>query len=133
MKATVLTIILIVLTSVYATAQEGSEWVEKVYSIKGNWSIVENDGKFMFRLGSNFNTLPGPELKLYLSPKGIHEINERDAVHQQGGLLIAELQSNKGRQEYPFPEGTNLADFKSLVIHCEKFSVVWGGIDLSKE
>ncbi|MCM5662207.1 DM13 domain-containing protein [Galbibacter mesophilus] len=131
MKNFLITFLLLVVTSLCSYSQDGNSWVGKVYSVKGSWSIVENDGSYLFKLGGNFNTLPGPELKLYLSPVHITEIKDRDAIHEQGGVFIAELKSNKGSQQYKLPEGVRLEDFQSLVIHCEKFSVVWGGIDLN--
>ncbi|MEL4307003.1 DM13 domain-containing protein [Joostella sp. CR20] len=133
MKTTVVTLVLLVMTYFNTNAQKGNEWVDKVYSIKGDWAIQLENDEMYFVLGSNFYTLAGPDLKLYLSPKAIDEIANRDAVDEEGGVFIAELKSNKGAQKYKLPKDIELSDYQSLVIHCRKFSVVWGGIALSNE
>jgi len=30
-------------------------------------------------------------------------------------------------QEYEIPAGIDIADFASLLVHCEAYSVLWGG------
>ncbi|WP_335965213.1 DM13 domain-containing protein [Galbibacter sp. PAP.153] len=132
MKTTVFTFLLFTLITSSAYTQNGNQWVEKVYNVKGNWSITEKNGQHYFRLGSNFNTLAGPNLKLYLSPLKMSEIKNREAIDKEGGVLIAELKSNKGSQQYKLPEDINLTDYKSIVIHCQQFAVVWGGVDIEK-
>ncbi|MEH6704095.1 MAG: DM13 domain-containing protein [Galbibacter orientalis] len=133
MKTTVLTLLLIVMTNAEGIAQKGNQWVDKVYSIRGNWSVQKENKEMYFVLGGDFYTLAGPDLKLYLSQKEMSEINNRDAIDKEGGVYVASLKSNKGAQKYKFPPDVNIADYKSLVIHCQKFSVVWGGIDLMDE
>lgn len=132
MKTILLTLLLVVMTNTDGIAQSGNEWVDKVYDVKGDWSIEEDGDDKYFVLANNFYTLTGPDLKLYLSPLKMEEINNRDAVDQEGGVFVAELTSNKGAQKYKIPSGTNLSDFNSLVIHCRKFSVVWGGVNIKE-
>lgn len=130
MKTNLLTVLLFITCQSQLVAQKGDQWTDKVYSINGNWAIEEESGSVYFQLGSDFMTLAGPELELYLSPMAIGEIRDREAIDKKGGLMIAGLKSNKGAQKYPLPQGVALSDYKSIVIYCPKFSVVWGGVSL---
>jgi len=47
-----------------------------------------------------------------------------------GSLLIAPLQSNKGAQTYVIPAGTDLSNYKSVIIHCEAYTKLWSAADL---
>ena len=47
-----------------------------------------------------------------------------------GSLNIGELKKTKGAQEYEVPAGVNLGDYGSVLVHCEAYSVLWGGGDL---
>lgn len=133
MKTNLLTVLLFVTCQSQLVAQKGDQWTDKVYSIDGNWAIEEESGSVYFKLGSDFMTLAGPELKLYLSPIAINEISDREAIDKKGGLMIAELKSNKGAQKYPLPQDVVLSDYRSIVIFCPKFSVVWGGASLEAD
>src|SRR5690606_2712929 len=133
MKTKLLTLLLLITSPSLMLAQEGDQWIDKVDSIEGNWKIIEDSGSYYFELGSDFMTLAGPDLKIYLSPIAIQDIGDRDAIDKKGGVMIAGLASNKGTQKYPIPTGIKPSEFKSLVIFCPKFSVVWGGVSLEAE
>ena len=107
---------------------EGESWVKKKYSIKGDYKIVEENGKTLLVLGPSFKTKGGPDLKLFLSPLSISEVNGRNATRDS--VLISKLKSSKGSQTYEIPAGVDLSQFQSLVIHCERFSVLWGGVSI---
>jgi hypothetical protein len=40
------------------------------------------------------------------------------------------LKANIGNQNYEIPEGTDLAKYKTVVIWCKAFSVLFGSADL---
>ncbi|MEM9143018.1 MAG: DM13 domain-containing protein [Bacteroidota bacterium] len=109
--------------------QEGNQWVEKTYTITGDWKLEEKDGDLYFVLADNFKTSSGPDLKLYLLKTDMDTVGDRDSVDRIG-VFVAELDSHKGGQSYKLPSGTKISDYKSLVIHCKKYSVVWGGVRL---
>lgn len=132
MKTNLLTVLLFITCHSQLVAQAGDQWTDKVYSVEGKWAIQEDAGTFYFELGSDFMTLAGPDLKLYLSPKAIQDISDREAIDKNGGVMVAGLKSNKGAQKYSLPTGIELSSYKSLVIFCPKFSVVWGGISLEQ-
>jgi len=105
------------------------DFVKKKYNIKGDWQILQQNGQTILRLSDDFKTKNGPDLKIFLSPQSVKTVNGQIAT--QGSVLISALNSNKGTQDYVIPSNLNLADFQSVLIHCEAFSVLWGGGDLS--
>jgi len=56
------------------------------------------------------------------------EVKNKTAV--PGSLLIAPLKSNKGAQSYVIPAGTDLSQYKSVIIHCEAYTKLWSASDL---
>lgn len=112
-----------------AAGHSGGDFVKKQYKINGDWSLVQSNDRWVVRLSDDFKTKSGPDLKIFLSPQSIETVNGNTAV--DGAVLVSVLERSKGGQEYLLPEGVNPSDFKSLLIHCEKFSVLWGGSNLS--
>lgn len=100
-------------------------FVEKQYDIRGSWSVVEENGQTLIRFSDDFKTKKGPDLKVFLSPTAIDAVDGGNAT--DGSVLLGELISTKGGQDYVLPEGVSLEDFKSVLVHCEEFSVLWGG------
>ena len=111
-----------------AQLQEGS-WTGKSSTIKGGWSIVEENGKHFVLLNDDFSTKKAPDLKLFLSPLSLEKLSNSNAT--TGSVLIAKLGSHKGAQRYEIPGGVDLSKFQSLIVHCEKYSKLWGGADLN--
>ena len=99
-------------------------WTKKNYRIKGAWSIVTTEEGQFLELDEKFKTRNAPDLKLFLSPLPADQLGNANAV--AGSRLISPLRSNKGAQRYKLPEGTDLDDYQSLVLHCEQFSKLWG-------
>ncbi|MEM7049350.1 MAG: DM13 domain-containing protein [Acidobacteriota bacterium] len=104
------------------------EWSKKSFRIDGSWQIVDEGGSLWVVLDDSFKTKKAPDLKLFLSPKSLAEVGNRNAT--DGSVLIAPLDSNRGAQRYAIPKGTDLAAFQTLLIHCEKYSKLWGGAAL---
>jgi len=102
--------------------------IEKQKSITGDWSI-EQDGEDRFIvLADNFKSKSGPDLKTFLSPASLSEVTGKTAT--KGSVFLSELKSTKGIQRYPIPQDIDLAQYKSLLIHCEKYAILWGGGEL---
>ncbi len=108
-----------------AQAYSGQSFTKKKYNIKGQWSVVHEDGRTLIRLSEGFKTKNGPDLKIFLSPQSIGDVTGKTAL--DGAVTLGRLKSNKGTQDYIIPEGVSLANFSSILIHCEAFSVLWGG------
>ncbi len=103
-------------------------FVKKSKKLKGNWNVVERDGKTFIVFADDFRAANGPDLKIFLSPKSVSNATGKNAI--EGSLNIGELKKTKGTQEYEVPAGVNLSDYGSVLVHCEKFEVLWGGGDL---
>lgn len=107
-----------------------SSFVKKRYNIKGTWSVTEKEGKNVITFHDDFKTKGGPDLKIYLSSKSLSELESADV--ESSSVKLSVLKSNRGAQSYILPEDVKLSDYKSVVIHCEAFSVLWGGFDIAK-
>ena len=116
--------------TVVAPADELSSgsWTRKGYAIHGSWSIVEDAGKRILVLSDDFKTKKGPDLKLFLSPQELSAVTGGNAVRQ--AVLIAKLERPQGGQRYPIPDGVDLDELPTLLLHCEKYSKLWGGATL---
>jgi len=111
-----------------ASAETATGFTKKDYAIKGGWTIETRGDQNIIKFTGDFKTKNGPDLKVFLSPRAIESVKGTNATHE--ALFISKLKSNSGEQEYLLPEGIDLADYKSLLIHCEAFSVLWGGANL---
>lgn len=104
---------------------EEQAFVDKQYDISGDWSVVEDGDQTLIRFSDDFRTRSGPDLKVFLSPNTIHDADGDNAT--DGSVLLGALESVEGSQDYVLPEGVSLVDFQSVLVHCEEFSVLWGG------
>lgn len=111
------------------TAQDFSgDFVRKSKRLQGSYEVIERDGQTIIRFSDDFRAARGPDLKVFLSPKTVADVTGKTAV--DGSINLGELTKTRGGQEYVVPEGVNLADFGSLLVHCEAYAVLWGGSDL---
>lgn len=105
-----------------ALAQSG-KWIPKAKPISGTWSIVDSGGKKVLQL-KGFKTSKAPDLKIFLSPRASGQLNGKNAT--AGSVKIAKLKSTNGDQSYVLPAGIDLSKYRSVVIHCEQYSKLWG-------
>lgn len=103
-------------------------FIKKRYSLKGTATIETHEGQNRLVFSDDFKTKDGPDLKIYLSKTPLSALSAQDI--NQNGTRLSVLKSNKGAQNYIIPENINLDDYKSIVIQCEAFVVLWGGFDL---
>lgn len=114
--------------SVGAEALPSGDFVKKQKKLKGGWDVVQRGEKTFIVFDENFRAARGPDLKVFLSPRTVDDVTGKTAT--AGSLNIGVLQSTKGVQEYELPAGVNLADYGSVLVHCEEYAVLWGGGDL---
>jgi len=129
MKKSILLLALFCFITVNIFAQNGNTWVKKYYNVSGSWSIKTENGNSYLLLHSDFKTSKGPDLKLFITKKDATTLNKKDPV-QKHGVLLGKLKSIKGGQKYLIPSSISLSDYKSIVVHCEKFAKVWGAASL---
>jgi Electron transfer DM13 len=76
----------------------------------------------------SFEVTNGPDLYVYLA---LHpEPRSRDQV-DQGFVNLGRLKGNVGPQAYPIPAGTEPARYRSVVIYCRAFHVVFSTATLA--
>ena len=103
-------------------------FTKKRYSIAGNWELQKNCTSHQLSFDEDFKTKGGPDLKIYLSKLPLSELG--NTTVEDNSLKLSVLKSAKGMQSYTIPLETDLSEYKSVIIHCEAFSVLWGGFDL---
>ncbi|WOR13743.1 DM13 domain-containing protein [Hyphomonas sp. FCG-A18] len=106
----------------------GGDFVKKSKKLKGSYEVVQRGAKTFIVFSDDFRAANGPDLKIFLSPKSVSAATGKNAT--EGALNIGKLKSTKGVQEYEVPAGVNLADYGSVLVHCEAYSVLWGGSNL---
>ncbi len=80
-------------------------------------------------LNSDFEVGPGPDFHVYLVPKA----NVRSTGDVPGTMFVdlGKLRSFKGSQKYAIPAGVELEKYPSVVIWCQRFSVLISPADLT--
>lgn len=94
----------------------------------GQATVVQLDTGPELQL-SNFNVTNGPDLKVWLSA---HEdpTSATDVLDNEW-LSLGPLKGNIGNQSYSIPADADLTKYKSVVIWCEQFSVLFSPASLS--
>ena len=120
-------VFVITFASLSVAAQPLAEgtWTKKTASIGGSWSIVEEGGSRFLVLSEDFKTKKAPDLKLFLSTRDLSAIDGSNATSQ--AVFIAKLKNVRGGQRYSIPGDIDLDKHSTLLLHCEKYSKVWGG------
>jgi hypothetical protein len=73
-------------------------------------------------LHEDFEVGPGPAYHVYLVPQA--DVTPQTDVAGMPFLDLGRLRAFRGSQVYDVPAGTALADYGSVVIWCEQFSVL---------
>lgn len=88
------------------------------------------DGKATLRL-TDLRTSDGPALHVWLSDQPVEQGgggNLDDGKH----IDLGDLKGNEGNQNYAIPAGTDLDQFSTVTIWCERFSVSFGAAELKQ-
>jgi hypothetical protein len=70
----------------------------------------------------DFEVGPGPKYHVYLVPEA--NVTPRTDVARSRFVDLGRLKAFKGSQNYAVPPGVNPADYASVVVWCEQFSVL---------
>ena len=84
----------------------------------GKVSVFED----VVHLGEDFEVGPGPAFRVYLVP--LAEVTPNTEVDQTMYVDLGSLRAFKGSQNYRIPAGTNIENYQSVVIWCERFGVL---------
>lgn len=94
----------------------------------GTWTLETREDGVYAVLSADFKARKAPDLKIFLHSANASNVDDDNAAE---GLLVAELTSHKGGQEYKLPAGVDLSAYKSFVIHCERYSKFWAAGDIN--
>jgi len=92
---------------------------------KGRVSVYER----AVLLEPDFEVGPGPAFHVLLVPKA--QVRSSADVKDAMYVDLGGLRAFKGSQRYPIPAGVDLKNYPSVVIWCERFSVLISPADLS--
>lgn len=103
--------------------------IDSLHGASGSATIYRlPEGGLVLRL-ADFAAQNGPDLFVGLS--GHPMPRSSDEVHQGGYLELARLKANQGNQNYELPADIDLSQYKSVVIYCRAFSVVFSTAELA--
>ena len=103
--------------------------VDVLHAAEGFATIYKlSDGKLALRF-ENFRSTNGPDLFVGLSAHP--QPRSRGEALDQGYEEIQMLKANEGDQNYDLPAGIDLSRFKSVVIYCRTFSLVFSSAELT--
>ena len=85
----------------------------------GTVRIVHANGKDYIRY-ENLKTINGPDIYVYLSK----DLGAKDFVE------IGKVKSTEGNSNYEIPAGTNVQDYKYVLIWCKQFGVLFNSAEL---
>lgn len=107
-------------------------FISQAHETTGTARIIAlADGTYILRL-EDLDTDNGPDLKVWLTDAPILPGEEgSNSITSSTYLDLGVLKGNKGNQNYPLPAGTDPADYTGIVIWCDRFSVSFGGAELS--
>jgi pimeloyl-ACP methyl ester carboxylesterase len=102
--------------------------VDALHAAEGTATIYQvPGGAHVLRL-ENFDSTNGPDLYIGLSGHPVPRSN--DELYQAGYTELGRLKAPEGSQNYDLPADLDLSQFKSVVIYCRAFSVVFSTAEL---
>ncbi len=104
-------------------------FVTHEHGTSGRVRIVrEPDGSRLLAI-EDLDTSDGPDLRVWITDAEVSEDGWR--VFDDGAYVdLGELRGNKGNLVYELPRDLDLADYQSVSIWCERFSVSFGAAAL---
>ncbi len=96
----------------------------------GGFRIVADVDHWHLELTDDFQTDPGPDLHVVLSPVPPEQATGNNAMADGNAVIVGKLQSLAGPQTYDVPPGVDPAEFQSVLIQCVKYSHLYGAAEL---
>ena len=95
--------------------------VAKAHEVKGNVKIVKNANNFLMLRFENFETINGPDLRVYLS-------SSPDSISD--AIDLGAIKATKGEVNYSVPAGTDTAKYRYVLVWCRAFGVLFSFAEL---
>ncbi|MEL6439644.1 MAG: DM13 domain-containing protein [Cyanobacteria bacterium J06621_8] len=98
----------------------------------GKAKIIEENGVRYLEISSSFSTTEqAPDLHVLLDTVS-QPPEEYDSSNSGRYVNLGSLQNTMGEQRYPIPDSVNLADQKSVVVHCRMANKTMGFASLEE-
>ena len=106
--------------------------VSHEHETSGTAELVQlSDGRYQLVL-RDLSTSDGPDLRVWITDQEVVAGKEGWEVFDDGQWVeVGRLKGTHGLQVYDVPAGTDISQFKSVTIWCERFSVSFGAAPLS--
>jgi len=101
---------------------------DSVHHGKGVATIFKNASGTKVLRFTNFEAPNGPDLKVWLVKAA--NLKSSADVKASAWVALGPLKGNIGDQNYVIPNEVNLADYRSVVVWCEQFGVLFSAADL---
>jgi hypothetical protein len=107
------------------------KFITHEHDTTGSVKILKySDGSRILRI-ENLKTSNGPKLEVWLTDAPVIQGLDGWRVFDDGKFInLGALKGNIGSQNYSIPSETNLDDYSSISIWCERFSVSFGAAAL---
>ena len=96
----------------------------------GTFRIVRVEDDLRLMLDDDFVTDEGPDLHVILSPTKTATASGDNAMADETAQVVAPLSSLSGAQQFDLPDDIDLRSFQSVLIHCIRFSHLYGAAPL---
>lgn len=116
------------------TVTRAGQFQSGEHPTSGQAQLIEQAGQTYIAFADDFQTDNGPDLVVVLHRSAdvisstqppAYSLNEADYI------VLAPLQSTSGAQQYLIPQGTNLADYRSVAVWCRQFNATFGAANLT--
>ena len=87
------------------------------HDAKGRAAVVLTGGRRVLTL-RNFRIDPGPQVRVYLVPRGV----KGDGDVRKDFKDLGKLKGNKGNQQYRIPGSVDLRRYRSVIFWCVPFT-----------
>lgn len=99
-------------------------------TFEGSWKIVKSGDQHQVIFGDDFEAKEAPDLKIFLSKTDLDDIESKNALSKGDPIFVAKLTSYKGAANYSIPASINISKYKTIIVHCEEYTKLWGGSSL---
>lgn len=83
-------------------------------------------------LTNDFRTDDGPDLHVLLSPTGAAKAESENTMAGGGAVVLGSLEALSGAQMFDVPDTLRLDRYRSSLIHCVKFTHLYGAAPVKR-
>ena len=97
------------------------------HAAQGRAAVVLTGRKRVLTL-RGFRIAPGPQVRIYLVPRGV----KRDGDVRRDFRDLGRLKGSRGNQQYTIPASVDLRRYRSVIFWCVPFTQTLARADLSR-